>query len=83
MTTTNTTSTASDARHILHHFGDPGGVRPGSFTEKLIDAMGSADQSNLAKLEREWPGLVGAYRLAHDDLDGIDQLRQIAGADAC
>jgi hypothetical protein len=68
---------AETASHVLHHFGE-GGMKPGSFTTPLIQAIAAADPRNLALLALGFPALVAAVRLAMRQDDGIATLRDIA-----
>lgn len=70
--------TPAEARHVLHHYGDSDGVRPGSFVETLIKAIALADPINARKLGREYPGLVEAVRLASRQTGGVDLLKVVA-----
>lgn len=67
------------ARHVLFEFGYGDGVRPGGFTTALLRAASLADSLNLARLEETFPSLIGAYRLASQELDGVERLHAIAG----
>ena len=67
------------ARHVLFEFGYGGGDRPGGFTTALIRAASLADSLNLDRLEHAFPSLIGAYRVAAKELDGVERLHAIAG----
>jgi len=78
MENTNTPITPDTARHVLWTFGREGGFRPGSFTQKLIELIASADQANTVRLGQAFPEVTKAVALAKYSEDGIDQLQQIA-----
>jgi hypothetical protein len=71
------------ARHVLWHYGQQGGVEPGSFTRNLITTIDSADMDNVARLAGAYPSLVAAVIAAKLDPDGIASLQRIAGAIRC
>ena len=52
----------SDAQHLLHVVGYPGGVAPGHFMTSLVEALVKADTSNQDRLALGFPSLVAAYR---------------------
>jgi hypothetical protein len=79
MSTETPTITADTARHVLWHYGAPGGQQPGSFTQRLMQAADSADLQNLAILGTAYPELVAAITAAKLDPDGITELQRIAG----
>lgn len=66
------------ARHVLFHFGAEGGIQPGNFITKLIDAITAADMVNTAKLAEGFPEYVAAVVGAQMDRDGIANLQKIA-----
>ncbi|MFD5137493.1 hypothetical protein ACFWMX_14825 [Streptomyces sp. NPDC058378] len=80
MSTTTPVITEDTARHVLWHYGRPGGMQPGSYTERLMEAIDAADMVNAEKLRGAYPELVSAMLAAKNDLDGIDCLQQIADA---
>ena len=51
------------AQHVLWHFGE-GGLRPGSFLEKLLVAIAGSDQENQLRLALGFPDYVTAVQLA-------------------
>lgn len=65
------------ARHVLWHNGDPRGIRPGSFTEKLLGAWARADQMNSVKLSAVFPVLGQAVHISRTQ--GSDALAEWAG----
>lgn len=65
------------ARHVLWHNGDPRGVQPGSFTEKILNAWSSADQENSARLALAFPLLATAVHISQTQ--GSDALAEWAG----
>lgn len=68
-----------DARNVLWFFGDRvNGWEAGSFTSKLMSALGSADSTNTSLLGVVFPGLVAAFSLAKENPNGLDILRDIA-----
>ncbi|HCA85492.1 MAG TPA: hypothetical protein DEQ61_08365 [Streptomyces sp.] len=71
---------AETARHVLWQYGADGGYAPGTFTQHLLSAFATADLINKAKLGIVFPELGAAVHLAEYDRDGINKLRQIAGA---
>ncbi|MGW9238167.1 hypothetical protein ACWGRL_05425 [[Kitasatospora] papulosa] len=72
--------TEETARHVLWHYGRPGGIQPGSYTERLMEAIDAADVVNAEKLRAAYPELVSAMLTAKNDMDGVKSLREIAGA---
>lgn len=73
--------TPETAANVLYHFGQ-GGYEAGSFTTKLMSAIGHADMHNLDQLALGFPELVAAMRLAMHTESGIDALKSIlVGAD--
>ncbi len=71
------TITATEAAHVLHYFAS-GGMAPGSFTARLIDAIAHADPGNQRKLGIAFPGYVHAVYIAQNREGGIADLRAIA-----
>ncbi len=69
------------AANVLFFYGQ-GGYEAGSFTTKLMSAIGSADMFNLDRLAIGFPELVMAMRLAMHQSDGIDILKRIFDAEA-
>lgn len=67
------------ARHVLWMFGEDGGMRPGSFTEQLINTCARADVTHLARLRQAYPAEAHAVHLAKNTEDGITRLQTIAG----
>lgn len=65
------------ARHVLWHNGDPRGVQPGSFTEKLLNAWARADGVNSARLAVAFPMLGTAVQISRTL--GSDALAEWAG----
>ncbi|MFF1650185.1 hypothetical protein [Streptomyces sp. NPDC058240] len=80
MSTQTPAITEDTARHVLWHYGADGGAQPGSFTQRLMEAMDAADIVNLAILSSVYPELVAALYAAKNDVNGIAQLQRIAGA---
>lgn len=70
--------TPSIAAHVLHHFGDPAGIRAGSFIVRLVDLITHADPINQARLALGFPGYVAGVDLAQNHVTGIAELRTIA-----
>ncbi|WP_112469439.1 hypothetical protein [Streptomyces triticisoli] len=66
------------ARHVLWHYGRPGGFRPGRFTELLMQTIDAADVVHTARLRAAYPDLVDAMTAAANDADGIAHLTTIA-----
>lgn len=50
-----TPAEAEAARHLLWHYGQPGGYEPGSFHTALIRALEAADTFNKARLLGAFP----------------------------
>ena len=71
--------TPETARHILWHWGRPGGAQPGSFTQKLMQAIDSADRVNTEILRVVYPGHVTA--LKSTDPATVTQLQRIAAGE--
>lgn len=65
------------ARHVLWHNGDPRGIRPGSFTEKLLNAWAQADSMNASRLASVFPELGRAVNISRTE--GSDALAKWAG----
>lgn len=68
--------TPETARHVLWHWGQPGGYQPGSFTQSLMCTIDRADNVNAALLRTIYPGLVIA--LKGSGADAVTQLQAIA-----
>ena len=83
MTDTEVRIDRMEARHVLWHFREPGGIEPGSFVAALIAAMAAADPGNLARLGAGFPGYAAAMALALEDRDGVTRLQEIAGVTLC
>jgi hypothetical protein len=66
------------AAHVLAHFNEPGGMKAGSFTTRLIDAIAAADHPNQTKLAQVYPDYVAAVQCFHNDFDGVEHLYAIA-----
>ncbi|MFJ8929309.1 hypothetical protein ACIRLA_22290 [Streptomyces sp. NPDC102364] len=78
MSTTSPTIPAETARHVLWMFGNEGGYRPGSFTQRLLELLAHADRVNLAKLAQAYPAEAAAVDLAQNDENGIAKLTRIS-----
>lgn len=70
------TITAETARHVLWHWGRDGGVQPSTFTQKLMQAIDSADLINTETLRVVYPALVAA--LKDGNVDTVAHLQAIA-----
>jgi hypothetical protein len=70
--------TQSNAAHVLWVMGMEGGVQPGSFVEKLIEAMVVADTGNLDRLSHEFEGLTSALSIYKRMEGGVKILQEIA-----
>jgi hypothetical protein len=70
--------TQSNAAHVLWVMGMEGGVQPGSFVEKLIEAMVVADTENLARLSQGFEGLTAALSVYKKLEGGVAILQGIA-----
>lgn len=81
MSTTNTTISSETTRHVLWHFGQPGGWRPTSFTQHLMAAIETADARNQAILRAVYPALSEAVHLARYDEEGLTKLQRIAAGE--
>jgi len=68
--------TPRNAANVLWTFGE-GGYPGNGFTIYLLRCIEQADSVNLARLALGFPGLVAAWRLAHDT-NGIERLRSLA-----
>lgn len=68
--------TPETARHVLWHWGQPGGYQPGSFTQSLMCTIDRADYVNTALLRTIYPGYVIA--LKGSGTDAVPQLQAIA-----
>ena len=79
MNTDTPTITAETARHVLWHWGQPGGAQPGSFTQKLMQAIDSADRINAELLRVVYPALVAA--LKDGTPDTVTYLQRIAAGE--
>lgn len=77
MTPEPSTMTPTQAAHVLHYFAS-GGIKPGSFIERLIDTIAHADLVNQRKLGIAYPGYVHAVYIARNRDSGIEELRAIA-----
>ncbi len=67
------------ASYMLNRAGE-GGLRPGSFVDKLISAWLVADAGNAAALAQLWPDLGEAIRIYQfEPGDEIVRLREMAG----
>lgn len=56
------------ARHVLWHWGRPGGVQPGGFTQSLMVTIDRADHVNTQMLRTIYPALVAALKSADRDM---------------
>lgn len=70
--------TQRDAAHILFVMGMEGGVQPGGFTEKLIEAMILADIQNAHRLRAAFTGLMSAVDVYKRMDGGVKILQDIA-----
>lgn len=70
--------TQMDAAHVLYVMGMDGGVQPGGFTEKLVEAMIVADQGNQHRLRAAFTGLMSAVDVFKRMDGGVQILQQIA-----
>jgi len=66
------------AAHVLFHYGLDGGYQAGSFTTSLLNAMGTADPSNLNKLAAGFPEYVAAVTAIQYDPAGVERLQNLA-----
>lgn len=81
MSTDNITIPPETARHVLWHYGHPGGWQPGSFTQRLMAAFDAADIDNAGILAGAYPEMGAAMIAAKHDPDGIDRLQAIAAGE--
>lgn len=81
MSLTSPTIPPQTARHVLWTFACAGGYQPGSFTQKLLELLASADPANTAKLGLAFPAEAAAVRMAKNDADGIAKLTAIANGE--
>jgi len=70
--------TQRDAAHVLWVMGMEGGVQPGGFTEKLIEAMIVADDGNAHRLRAAFTGIMSAVDVYKRMEGGVKILQQIA-----
>ena len=70
--------TQRDAAHVLWVMRLEGGVQPGNFVEKLIEAAIVADIGNQERLSRGFEGLVAAVLMYRHLPDGVKRLQAIA-----
>jgi hypothetical protein len=77
MSTSSPTIPPDVAAHVLFHYGRPGGYQAGSFTTSLLNAMGTADPSNLDKLAAGFPDYVAAVTAIQYDPQGVERLQNI------
>ncbi|AEQ21004.1 hypothetical protein E3_0905 [Rhodococcus phage E3] len=68
-----------DANNVLAFYRSGEGYDGGTFTNKLLSAIASADVHNRAKLRGAYPELVEAMQAAATSPWGIDEIRKIAG----
>ncbi|MFI6033015.1 hypothetical protein ACIBBD_02295 [Streptomyces sp. NPDC051315] len=80
MSTSSPTIPAETARHVLWHWGQPGGCQPGSFTQSLMTTIERADRVHAEKLRIIYPDYVAA--LKDGDLGIVTQLQAIANGEA-
>ena len=66
-------------RHVLWHYGAEGGYQPGSFTQRLMEAIAAADVVHTARLRTAYPELVDAMVLASNSRGGIAQMQAAVG----
>lgn len=71
------TITQRDAAHVLGVMGLEGGTQPGTFTEKLIEAMLVADIGNQERLARGFEGLMSAVQAYKYVKGGVKMLQDI------
>lgn len=83
MSTDSITIPPETARHVLWHYGAAGGYQPGSFTQRLMEAIDAADMDNVEILRTAYPVLVTAMDMAGNDLDGLSRLLVIATQPHC
>lgn len=72
------------ARNVLGHLSanTPGAWATGGFTGKLIEAMCSADEENIAKLGVVYPELAMAVDTFKNNPGGVELLSEMALAKA-
>lgn len=66
------------ASHVAWYYDHTAGYRPGSFTEKLLSAIGNADRTNRVRLALGFPEYVAAMTLCMDVPGGTDRIKEIA-----
>ena len=66
------------AAAVLYVLRLEGGVNPGGFVEKLLEAALVADVHNRARLELGFQGLISAVRLYKEAPHGTQLLQKIA-----
>lgn len=72
------TITRQDAAHVLGVMRMEGGISPGGFVEKLIEAALVADEYNIERLERGFEGLISAVRAYKELPKGVNLLKELA-----
>lgn len=70
--------TQRDAAHVLFVMGIDGGIQPGNFTEKLIEAMIVADNGNAHRLRAAFTGIMSAVDVYKRMDGGVHVLKEIA-----
>lgn len=63
------------ANHVLNFFRGSEGYPAGTFTQKLLSCMGSADDGNLATLAHAFPVWGECFVLGQQFQEGLDILR--------
>jgi hypothetical protein len=70
--------TQRDAAHVLYVMGAEGGMQPGGFVEKLVEAMIVADEGNAHRLRAAFTGIMSAVDVYQRMEGGVKILQQIA-----
>jgi histidinol-phosphate/aromatic aminotransferase/cobyric acid decarboxylase-like protein len=65
------------ARHVAWHFSIPGGMRPGSFTETLIELIVRADPMNYTRLRMVYPTYAMYIFMAQETEVGAIELQRL------
>src|SRR4051812_19914829 len=63
--------TPDAAAHVLYHYGETGGMEPGSFIKALIAALVAADRTNHLRMSTVYPPYALAVHLARDTEGGV------------
>lgn len=68
----------TEAQHVLFFLKEVGGIEPGGFIKRLLDAMFHADANNLRKFAISWPKYYAMVVMYKYESGGADYLRRLA-----